>query len=298
MYRAKRLATSCLFMLLALNACISTQPKEAPSTQSMDPWQRPMLLGAHRGGGGMWPENTLYGFTKAATTYPDILLEGDLQMSADGHVVLMHDDTVDRTTDGTGAVKDLTLKELKALDAGYRFSLDGGKTFPLRGQGITVPTFDELLTALPEERFLMELKRGENVTASSLTIIRQHKAEQHMLLASFSPALMEQVRELAPNIGTCYDLKTAMVLLQALRKGDWDSYTPAARVLSFPQKYVKQFKLTKEEIARIQAKGILVQVHTLNTPETIQAYIDMGVDSILTDYPDRLHRVIHQQKKE
>lgn len=296
MNRGRRLITGSLFMLFAVGACLHSVAEEAQPAQSANRWQASMLLGAHRGGGGMWPENTVYAFTKAAATFPGILLEGDLQMSADGHVVVMHDDTVDRTTDGTGAVKDLTLKQLKALDAGYRFSLDGGSTFPLRGQGITIPTFDEVLAALPEERLLMELKRGENVTASVLAVIQQYKAEQRMLLASFSPVLMKEVRELAPNIATCYDLGTAMGMLQALRKGDWENYTPTAQVLSLPKKYVTRFSLTADEIARIRDKGIVVQVHTLNTPESMKTYIDMGVDSILTDYPDRLHRVMNQKK--
>ena len=269
---------------------------DTTAASSVDLWKGPMLLGAHRGGGGAWPENTLYAFTEAAKKYPEILLEGDLQLSEDGHVVLIHDKTVDRTTEGTGAVKDLTLAQLKALDAAYDFSPDNGKTFPLRGKGITIPTLDELLEALPKRPFLLELKDGETITASSLEVMKKHQAENRILLASFNPERMNQVRTLAPNMATCYDMNNAMGMLQALRKGDWDAYTPAARVLSLPKKYVRIFKLTPEEIGKIRKKGIMVQVHTLNTPESIQQYIDMGVDSILTDFPERLNQVIQQNK--
>jgi len=265
-------------------------------TSSDDPWKSLMLLGAHRGGGGAWPENTLYAFTEASKQYPEILLEGDLQLSADGHVVLIHDKTVDRTTEGTGAVKDLTLAQLKALDAAYDFSLDDGKTFPLRGKGITIPTLDKLLETFPDRPFLLELKDGETITTSSLELMKKHQAENRILLASFNPEWMNQVRTLAPNMATCYDMTNAMGMLQALRKGDWDTYIPVARVLSLPKKYVRIFKLTPEEIGKIRKKGIMVQVHTLNTPDSIQRYIDMGVDSILTDYPERLNQVIRQNK--
>ena len=252
------------------------------------PWARPMLLGAHRGGKGEWPENTVFAYSEAAKKYPDILLEGDLRLSQDGVVVVVHDATADRTTDGSGAVKDMTLAQLKALDAGYRFTPDEGKMFPFRGKGIVIPTLEEVLQAIPKNRFLLELKDGEGLAVKVTAILRKYKAGERILIASFKPELMAAMRKQMPEIATCYDRGGALALLSALRVGDWDAYKPTARMLSLPKHYVTQFKLTTEEFRRMQEKGVLVQVHTLNTIEEISHFMAMGVDSILTDYPGLL----------
>src|SRR5919107_1371126 len=98
---------------------------------------------AHRGGADIAPENTLEGFRNGIRVGAGVL-ELDVHTTADGHVVVIHDATVDRTTQSTGAVREMTLAEIKSLDAGYRFSSDGGRTFPHRDQGIKVPTLEEV----------------------------------------------------------------------------------------------------------------------------------------------------------
>lgn len=260
------------------------------------PWSRPMILGAHRGGGGEWPESTLLAFRNAAERFPDILLEGDLQLSKDGVVVVIHDKDVDRTTNGSGPVKAFTLAELKALDAGYTFTRDGGATFPYRGQGITIPTLEEVLAVIPEGRVLFELKDGEGLVDAVVPIIQAHGATERLLMASFNPEFMSQLRSALSDVATCFDVPGAMALLSALRQGDWAGYTPTARMLSIPKRYASQFSLTGEEVGRLQEKGILVQVHTLNTEEDFTHYLAMGVDSILTDFPSDLATFLEARK--
>lgn len=97
-----------------------------------------VLVLAHRGGGGLWPESTLYAFEHAVELGVDVL-EMDVQSTKDGELVVIHDDTVDRTTNGKGRVQDLTLTEIKALDAGYTWTTDNGQSYPFRGQGPRVP---------------------------------------------------------------------------------------------------------------------------------------------------------------
>ena len=97
------------------------------------------LVIAHQGGDGLWPGNTLFAYQNAAKLGVDVL-EMDIHITKDGKLVLMHDETVDRTTDGTGEIESMTLAELKQLDAGYSWTPDEGKTFPFRGQGITMTT--------------------------------------------------------------------------------------------------------------------------------------------------------------
>src|SRR5690606_29427985 len=118
------------------------------------------LLIAHRGGSGLAPENTLPAFLNGAGRWGADMIELDVQASADGHCVVMHDLLVDRTTNGTGPVAAMTLAQLRELDAGYRFTPDNGATFPFRDTGVRVPTIDEVLAALPDMRITVEVKDG------------------------------------------------------------------------------------------------------------------------------------------
>src|SRR4030042_3517278 len=125
--------------------------------------RRPFLEGprplafAHRGGSLLWPENTMAAFG-GAVEMGYRYLETDLHAPRDGALVLIHDDTLERTTDGTGFVWDHTLDDVKRFDAAYHFSLDGGRTHPYRGQGLTIPTLDEVLEAFPEVRVNVEIQ--------------------------------------------------------------------------------------------------------------------------------------------
>jgi glycerophosphoryl diester phosphodiesterase len=255
-----------------------------------------IMLAAHRGGRGIWPENTLFAFKKAVERWPDVFLEGDLHLSKDGQVVVIHDDTVDRTTDGTGRINDLTLEEIQSFDAGYRFTTDGGETFPFRGQGVRIPTFRELLEGLPNSRIVLELKEGHLLPDAAIALVREYKAENRIIFGSFDAALMNQVREKAPEIMTCYDFTSAYKLVQALRIGGWDEYEPNDSLLTITQEIEKEIKVTAEEIEKMKEKGIVYQIHTINDPQEMREYMDMGVDSILTDRPDLLEQVIAERK--
>lgn len=256
--------------------------------------QRSILLGAHRGGAHLVPESTVAGFLETAARWPGILLETDAALTADGHVVLLHDETVDRTTNGSGAVAEMSLADLKALDAGYRLTLDDGATYPYRGQGITIPTLEEVLAALPEERFLVELKPFPGIADAAVEIIRRTGAEDRVLLASFAPELMARARELAPNLAVCYDVKNGLRLATHLRLWRWDAYRREADVLSLMRGMARNYGLTADDIRALRRKGVLVQIHTVNDPEEMRYWLDLGVDSILTDRPDLLADVIAQ----
>src|SRR5262245_46925820 len=110
------------------------------------------LLIAHRGGSGLAPENTMAAFTRAVELWQPDMFELDVHASADGACVVIHDPTIDRTTNGAGPVASRSLAELQSYDAGYRFTADGGRTFPFRNQGVRIPTLDEVLSAFPDLR--------------------------------------------------------------------------------------------------------------------------------------------------
>jgi glycerophosphoryl diester phosphodiesterase len=257
-----------------------------------EPLKLPSAVGAHRGGRGEFPENTLYAYQQCAERWPDVLLEGDIHQSADGVPVLLHDLTLDRTTNGTGKIASKTLDELRELDAAYNFTTDGGKTFPLRGKGITIPTLAEVLAATPTHYCLFELKGGPTVVDAVIAVIREANASSRVTLASFNPIYMKQLREKAPEISTCYDTQTAMQMVLALRSPNWEEYTPVAKMLTFSPSLLKTMSLTPEELLKIRAKGVHLQAHTLNSESAMNEYLDIGVDSILTDYPTKLAAVI------
>jgi len=261
-------------------------------------FKKPFLLGAHRGGQFVWPENTVLCFKESAKTFPDILLETDARMTKDGAVILMHDDSVERTTNGTGKIGELTLAQIKALDAGYTFTKDNGATFPYRGKGVTVPTLAEALEAAPDSNFLVEFKGPAELADRCVKIIRDVKAQNRVLIASFTPETMSRTREIAPELPTCYDFTSGAALLSALRGDAWASYTPTSDVLSMDEDMLPQFQLKPEEIQAIRAKGIKFQIHTINEPGKMRTYLDLGVDSILSDAPDLLAKAIDDWKKE
>src|SRR5262245_50884799 len=120
---------------------------------------RPLFF-AHRGGSLLAPENTMTAFVRGVSFGADAL-ELDLQTTSEGEIVVIHDPTVDRTTDGSGPVSAYTLAELRHLDAGNRFTLDGGRTYPFRGQGLTIPTLREVFERfLPTTRINIDMKES------------------------------------------------------------------------------------------------------------------------------------------
>ena len=259
-------------------------------------FSKQILLGAHRGGADEWPENTLYGFQECAKAHPGILLETDARLTSDGAVVLLHDKTVDRTTNGTGEVATLTLEQVKALDAGHKFTTDNGATFPQRSKDLTIATLKEVLETLPDANMLVELKGEPALADAAIKIIRDAKAEDRVLFASFVPPTMDRARQLAPAMAYCFDMKNGTALLMAVRGAKWADYTPQADVLSIDDGMIARYNLTPEEIKTIQTKGIRIQVHTINDPEQMKSFVAQGVDSILTDKPTALANVIAETK--
>ena len=143
------------------------------------------LVIAHRGGRSLGPENTIYTFKRAIEKGADVL-EMDLQTTADGQLVVLHDRNVNRTTNGKGAVDGFSLSELKKLDAGFRWSPHNSNTFPLRNNGITIPTLADVFQALPDTRMNIEIKSSQVNTIQDLCrVIREHGMAEKVMVACF-----------------------------------------------------------------------------------------------------------------
>ena len=253
-----------------------------------------LLVIAHRGGGGLFPENTLEAFQYSARIGVDIL-ELDVHQTADGALVVIHDSTVERTTDGQGQVRDLTLADLKKLDAGFRFTPDAGKTFPFRGRGFTVPTLEEIFAALPAMTFNIEPKQRNASTVTALcSLIRERKMSNKTIVGSFDQTTIEGFRRQCPEVATSASPVEASKFLTLSKTRLADSYSPPMQALQVPQRLGGWQIITKEFVADANRRNLQIHVWTVNDEAEMQSLIDLGVDGIMTDYPDRLLNLLNQ----
>jgi glycerophosphoryl diester phosphodiesterase len=251
---------------------------------------RPLVI-AHRGGMHLWPENTLHALQQAAALGAD-MLEMDLWTTADGAIMVLHDRTVDRTTDGTGDVRGLTLSGVRELDAGYRWTQDGGRTFPHRGQGLRIPTLEEVLVALPEARLNLEIKQNEPPMAAQLCdLLRTHGAQSRVLVASFHAAAIEQFRRVCPEVATSATSGEAQrfVALQLLPS---PPYVPPARALQLPYRLGAAPILTGPLVRAAHQANLQVHAFTVNDTTTMRRLLELGVDGIVTDRPDLMLQLL------
>ena len=253
---------------------------------------REPLLVAHRGGRALVPENTIPAFRDAVERWRADAIELDVHASADGHCVVIHDPTVDRTTDGTGAVADLTLEQLRRLDAGYRFTPDGGRSFPYRGQGIRIPTFPEVLRALPDTPLVVELKTAA-AQEPLRRAMREAGCEERVCVAGERSAF---VAALADHPGPRSVPSEPLLRFWLLsRLGLSRLWRPAAHAAHIPETFRGVRAVTPALIRALHERGMAVYIWTVNDPADMRRLLDWGVDGILTDRPDVLARVLHER---
>jgi glycerophosphoryl diester phosphodiesterase len=271
--------------LYAVSALLARPAPDRPFFAQFE--QRPLVM-AHRGGRGLWPENTLYAFERAVELGVDVL-EMDIHTTADGVPVVMHDDTVDRTTNGSRPIQALTLEELKSLDAGYRWSADDGQTFPYRGQGISVPTVEEVFAALPETPMNIEIKQTEpSMVALFCQLIRDYHLADQVLVASFDQETITTFRDECPEVATSAG-RSEMVSLFVLSTPFLEAtYSPASSAAQVPEYEGSLHVLTARFVDAAQSRDMEVHAWTINDEADMERLIALGVDGIITDYPDRL----------
>jgi glycerophosphoryl diester phosphodiesterase len=254
---------------------------------------RPMVI-AHQGGEGLRPSNTLLAFDNAVALGVDVL-EMDVHSTRDGVLVLIHDDTVDRTTDGAGRVNDLTLEQLKQLDAGEYWTNDDGQTYPYRGQGVRIPTLEEVLTAYPQMRFNIEIKQREPSIAESLCeLLRRHDLTERTLVASFHGQAMTEFRAACPEVATSMveDEIRPFYILNLLFLGSL--FSPPGEAFQVPEYSGERHVLTPRFVRAAQGNGIAVHPWTIDDPADMRRFLDMGVDGIITDRPDVMLQVLEE----
>ncbi len=296
MIRTKRIRALLLAAALLLIAYASARALARPAAPH--PWttwsaaQRQPLVFAHQGGEGIRPSNTMLAFDHAAALGADVL-DADMHITQDGVLVLMHDETVDRTTDGSGAIRALTFAQIQALNAAHRFSTDGGSTFPFRAERAQAPTLEDLFQAYPGKRFGIEIKQAPpEIALPFCALIRKHSLQDKVLVSSFRQENMDAFRRACPEVATSatQNEATVFVILGMLRLEQ--VLSPAYQSLQVPERNSGIDVLTPRLIAAARNRNLLVQPWTINSETDLRRVAALGVDGINTDFPDRLLSIL------
>lgn len=233
---------------------------------------------AHRGASGYFPENTMMAFEKAIEMNCTGI-ETDVQMTKDGVLVLIHDEHVDRTTNGTGLVKDYTFSELNKLDAGSFLSSSFSKC--------RIPTVEELINFVEDKNIIInfEIKTGivfyENIEEKLIELIYKHKMENKVILSSFNHYSMVECKKISKHI------KTGLLYMAGLYEPEiYCQHTGADALHPF------YMAINKEIVSAAHKKGLLVNPYTVNHEKAMKTMLDAGVDGIITNFPDKLDKLL------
>lgn len=251
-----------------------------------------VIILAHRGFRGQYPENTMLAFQKAADLGVDGL-EMDIHATRDGVLVVSHDATVNRMTDGSGLIKEMTLAELRQLDAGYRWTANGGQTFPFRGQGITIPTLEEVFAAFHRFWINVDIKQSEPaIVTPFVEMIRQFGMAERMMVGSFDTETVHRFRQECPEVATAATEPEVRRLFILSKLGLARFYRGEAKALQIPEWNGRIRLITPRFIKDAHRRGTAVHVWTVNETADMQRLMAWGVDGLITDHPDRLLRLL------
>jgi glycerophosphoryl diester phosphodiesterase len=201
---------------------------------------------------------------------------------------VLHDPMLDRTTDGAGPVSAQPLAVVKQLDAGFRFTGADG-SHPHRGKDIRVPTLRELLAAHPDVPLNIEIKQGEPpIVERVLADLDEFGARERTLLAAEHHDIMEAIRRAAPDVLTSASAIEAADFVFRVRDGRLDDYRPVAVALQVPPEYDGTPIVTAESVAVAHRFGLEVHVWTINDEPEMERLLDLGVDALMSDFPDRV----------
>jgi glycerophosphoryl diester phosphodiesterase len=251
---------------------------------------------AHRGASALAPENTIEAFRLAVEAGAGGL-ELDVHMTSDRQIVVIHDATVDRTTDGSGAVSGLTLDELRGFDAGYNFNPEGGPARPYRGRGVRVPTLGEVLEEFPGVAINIDIKAcSPGIEETVLGVLRATNALGRALVVSTSHDVVKRFRKVSGGhvssgaskweIGVFY-IASRLRLGRLIR--------PAYDALQVPLRHRGIPVVTPRFIRAAHARGVRVDAWTINGADEMRRLLDLGVDVIMTDRPGTLAEVLRRR---
>ncbi len=297
--RVKRITIGIIIPVIAaliIGLLFSSPAVEKPFYTNLSPGVK---VYAHMGGDGVWPGDTMFAYDQSAQLGVDGF-DMDAHITQDGQIVLIHDESVNRTTDGNGQVENMTLAEIKKLDAAYKWTNDSGVSFPYRGKNIGVPTLEEVFAKYPQMRYLIEIKLTKTPMALPLcTLIHQYNLQGQVIIASFHDDAMKNFRETCPDVATSAAKTevTAFVLLGKV--GLSGLISPQYQSLQVPFETSETYGIpvmTEAFIRSAHAKNLKVETWTLDDPELFKQYAAWGLDGVDTDRPDLIMQALGRKK--
>ncbi|MDT4895147.1 MAG: glycerophosphoryl diester phosphodiesterase [Acidobacteriota bacterium] len=240
---------------------------------------------AHRGGGGQWPEETIFAFEQSLKIGVDVL-EMDVHKTADDVLVLMHNKTIDQTTDGTGLIAELKYDEIKELDAAARWPA-------LRGTGIRVPSLREVFETFQSRdvRMNIEIKQKEpSLVAHFGKLIRDYEMTERVLVASGWNSVLHEFRRECPEVATSASVLEIAEFQALSRIFDWD-YRPNTDAIQWHSKLILPV-ITQRFVDKAHSLNLKVHAWTVNEPQEMERMRALGVDGIITDYPQTLLQLL------
>ena len=233
---------------------------------------------AHRGFSGKYPENTMLAFQKALEVGADGI-ELDVQLTSDGQIVIIHDESVDRTTNGTGYVRDYTLEELRKLDASYRFTTETS--------GNPIPTLEQYCEWVQDKNLVtnIELKTGifeyPGIEEKVWETIKKYHLEEKVIISSFNHFSILRMKKIAPDLK--YGLLSETWIIDA------GKYTAG---LGIPCYHPLFRNLTEEVVKELKEHQIQINTYTVNTKEDVLDLLHKGIDIVIGNFPDMVAEVL------
>jgi glycerophosphoryl diester phosphodiesterase len=285
------IAVPLMLLALALGVlALTSQPAQTSAVLSKL-GDQPLVI-AHRGGKGLWPENSLFAFERASDLGVD-MLEMDLHLSSDGELVVIHDRTLNRTTNGQGRVAEHSLTQLQALDAAYNWTADGGQSYPYRGQGIRIPTFTEVLQRFPDAAKVIEMKVPDlGMEAALCKALQSHQQIDRVVIGSFYDRSLQLFREQCPGVATSAGPGSVRMLVALNWVGLGSLLSPSYQALQIPEAHDGLLIASPSLFKTASGRGLNIQMWTINEQADMRRLLDKGAHALITDYPDRALQVL------
>ncbi|WP_273851221.1 glycerophosphodiester phosphodiesterase [Guptibacillus spartinae] len=295
MKRRKKIGVLAMSLLM-FGSLLTTGTALVSANESKPGMNSSKLLNvAHRGASGHAPEHTIPSYRLGEEMKGDYI-EVDLQMTKDGKLIAMHDETVDRTTNGTGLVKDYTLEQIKTLDAGSWFNEKYPEKADPAYEGIQVPTLEEIIQTFGTgARYYIETKSPDVYPGMEKELLRilnkynltgVNERSSKVLIQSFSKESLLKMHNLNPNLP----------LIQLI------SYKEPASISEDELQELSEYavgvgmsasKIDKTYVQNVRNAGLLIHPYTVNDKKEMKRLLDWGVTGMFTNYPDRLNDVLH-----
>ncbi|WP_078414824.1 glycerophosphodiester phosphodiesterase [Priestia abyssalis] len=279
-------------------APVSFAANSAPVQSELSSPEMKIITAAHRGASGYAPEHTLLSYEMGEKMKGDYI-EVDLQMTKDGELIAMHDETVDRTTNGTGLVKDMTLEQIKELDAGSWFNEKYPQYAKPEYAGLHVPTLEEVFEKFGRgAKYYIETKSPEvypGMEEKLLELLEKYKLtgengrSSHVLIQSFSPESLKKIHEMDPNL--------PLVQLLWYETPGFITDTELEQIKKYAIGVGPNFaKINEAYVRNVRKHNLLIHPYTINEKEDMRKALEWGVTGLFTNFPDRFNEVVKEFK--